>query len=214
MVSDDPETFADLDGHCPGGGAPGCVLQVREVAIRFASDPIGFAKSFVTGAYKQLTQNASTNWGFTPSRSSAPANDVERAGGAAFNGGVTAAAVLLPVVTGGEEPGETFMGPKEGSSGGPGAGKDFTPSTKQNVVDENAAANGGTAKCVYCGTKVTNEPGPDKVNIDHAQAKANGGNNTQPNGQVTCAYCNQSKGTAPAPRTPKVKPQEQNQNHQ
>ena len=32
---------------------------------------------------------------------------------------------------------------------------------------------GGPARCVYCGVKVSNESGPNKVNIDHAQAKAN-----------------------------------------
>src|SRR5438874_6163740 len=117
------------------------------------------------------------------------------------------AAVVLPLVTGGEgeEPGGSFMGPKEGNSGGEGAGQPFGPATKQGAVDENAAANGGTARCVFCGEKVSNEPGPNKVNIDHAKAKSNGGNNTLKNAQVTCQYCNQSKGTAPAPKTPKPK---------
>src|SRR5207249_8143275 len=99
--------------------------------------------------------------------------------------------------------GGTFMGPKEGSSGSPGAGKNFSPATQQEIVNENATANGGSAHCVFCGEKVSNEAGPNKVNIDHAQAKANNGNNTQANGQVTCQYCNQSKGTSPAPKNPK-----------
>ena len=123
----------------------------------------------------------------------------------ALQAGGAAAAVVLPFVTGGEEeaPGGSFMGPKEGSSGGPGAGKAFSPATQQEAVNENTAANGGPARCVYCGTKVTNESGPDKVNIDHAQARANGGNNTLKNAQVTCQFCNQSKGAGPAPKNPK-----------
>jgi hypothetical protein len=166
---------------------------------------VGFVKSFLWGAVKQETSNIRENFGMKPEPMLSPSNDVERAGGSALNTSVEAAAVVLPLVVGGEgeEPGGSFTGPKEGSSGGPGAGKDFSPATKQAAVDENAAANGGSARCVYCGDKPTNEPGPNKVNIDHKDAKANGGNNTLPNAQVTCQYCNQSKGTSPAPKNPK-----------
>jgi len=144
----------------------------------------------------------------TPAPELQPSNDVERAGAGLTSAAQTEAAVVLPLVTGGEgeEPVGSFMGPKEGSSGGPGARKDFSPATKQDIVNGNATANGGSARCVYCGDKVSNEPGPNKVNIDHAQAKANGGNNTEINGQVTCQYCNQSKGTSPAPKNPKPRP--------
>jgi 5-methylcytosine-specific restriction endonuclease McrA len=95
------------------------------------------------------------------------------------------------------------MAPKEGSAGGPGAGADFSPAVKQAAVDENAAANGGAAHCTFCGGKVSNDPGPDKVNIDHAIAKAKGGNNSLGNAQVTCQFCNQSKGANPWPKSPK-----------
>src|SRR5713101_7781578 len=43
MVSDDPESFADLDGH----GGPGDALLNVEVLNRFADNPGGFVKSFV-----------------------------------------------------------------------------------------------------------------------------------------------------------------------
>ena len=66
--------------------------------------------------------------------------------------------------------------------------------------EENASANGGSARCVYCGEKVSNEPGPNQTNIDHVQPRANSGNSSLNNAQVTCRYCNQSKGTGPAPR--------------
>lgn len=115
------------------------------------------------------------------------------------------AAVVLPLVTGGggDEPGGSFMGPKEGSSGGEGAGKPSSPATQQLAVGENTNANGGVARCAFCGQKVTNEPGPNKVNIDHGIARAKGGNNALENANVSCAYCNQSKGTGPEPKSPK-----------
>ena len=106
------------------------------------------------------------------------------------------------------------MSPKEGSSGGEGAGQPFSPGTKQAAVDENAAANGGSARCVYCGEKVSNESGPNKVNIDHVDAKSKDGNNTLKNAQVTCQRCNQSKGAGEAPKTPKPKPNNQRPNSQ
>jgi RHS repeat-associated protein len=94
------------------------------------------------------------------------------------------------------------LGPKEGVSGGPGAGKDFGVKTKGQAVEENKAANNGQAKCVFCGEDVGS--GTDnKINIDHAKAKANGGANGLNNANVTCAYCNQSKGTSDAPKNPK-----------
>lgn len=40
---------------------------------------------------------------------------------------------------------------KPGTSGGDRAGKDFTPKGKQEVINENAAANGGQTKCEQCG---------------------------------------------------------------
>ena len=100
-------------------------------------------------------------------------------------------------------PGPDGMAPKKGSSGGPGEGKDFSDKTKAQGLQENKDANGGTAKCVFCGTEPTNASGPDQLNFDHATSKAAGGNNELDNLNVTCRYCNQSKGTGPEPKTPK-----------
>jgi RHS repeat-associated protein len=97
---------------------------------------------------------------------------------------------------------KSAMSPKEGEIGGPGAGKDFPDKTKQEAVAENQAANGGQAKCVFCTEDVG--PGTDnKINIDHAKAKAKRGNNSLNNANVTCEYCNKSKGTGDAPKNPK-----------
>ena len=173
----------------------------------FADHPGEFVKAFVWGAVKQELSTVRENLGLKPASELQPSNDVERAGAGLTTAAQTEAAVVLPLVTDGEgeEPGGSFMGPKEGSSGGPGAGKTFDPATQQAAVNENAAANGGTARCVFCGDKVSNEAGQNKVNIDHANARAKAGNNTLNNAQVTCQYCNQSKGTGPAPKNPKVK---------
>jgi RHS repeat-associated protein len=97
------------------------------------------------------------------------------------------------------------LGPKEGATGGPGAGRDFSGKTKGQAVQENQAANGGKAKCVFCGEDVGSGTG-NKTNIDHAKAKANSGTNGLNNANVTCEYCNKSKGTGDAPKNPKPCP--------
>jgi RHS repeat-associated protein len=82
-----------------------------------------------------------------------------------------------------DEPG----GPKRGSSGGPGAGKRFDKKTAE------AARAESDNKCVFCGTETTRTPGPDQSNIDHADPKSRGGNNTLKNAQNTCRTCNLKK---------------------
>jgi RHS repeat-associated protein len=208
MVSDDPESFADLEGHCDFNS--GCALELLRAVQNFADHPGEYIKAAVWGAVKQQLADTREALALKPAPELEPKNDVERLGAGLVGASKETAAVVLPIVDGAggllDGPGLSFKGPKEGSSGGPGAGKDFSPATKQAAVDQNAAANGGSARCVYCGDKPTNKPGPNKVNIDHKDAKANGGNNTLANADVTCQYCNQSKGTAPAPKTPKPRP--------
>lgn len=76
-------------------------------------------------------------------------------------------------------------GPKTGSAGGPGAGKPFSKSVKNEAKTQ---ANG---KCVLCGDKTDTGPRGKKGNTDHAIPKSKGGNNTIDNAQHTCANCNQ-----------------------
>ena len=74
--------------------------------------------------------------------------------------------------------------------------------TSAAALDENEAANGGQAKCVFCGEPVG--PGTkNKINYDHSQSKAKGGTNGLNNTNVACEYCNKSKGTGTAPKNPK-----------
>lgn len=77
---------------------------------------------------------------------------------------------------------------KVGESGGPGAGKAFTPAVKD-------AAKAESANCVFCTKATTKEAGPLQSNIDHAIPKSRGGNNTINNAQNTCRTCNLTKGT-------------------
>jgi hypothetical protein len=78
--------------------------------------------------------------------------------------------------------------PKPGSRGGPGAGKSFP----QSVKDQARSESGN--KCVFCGKSTTRESGPTQSNIDHSIPKSQGGNNTIQNAQNTCRTCNLQKG--------------------
>jgi 5-methylcytosine-specific restriction endonuclease McrA len=97
---------------------------------------------------------------------------------------------------------EEGMQPKQGEKGGPGAGKDIPDKTKAAALEENKAANGGQAKCVFCGEPVGERTG-NKINYDHAEPKSQGGNNSLNNVNVACEYCNKSKGTGTEPKNPK-----------
>jgi RHS repeat-associated protein len=80
---------------------------------------------------------------------------------------------------------------KQGSSGGPTAGKRFPKS-----VGDAARAEDPSATCVFC-----RRPGTG-TEVDHAIAKSKGGNATLDNAQLSCRHCNASKGTGDFPKTP------------
>ena len=77
---------------------------------------------------------------------------------------------------------------KQGSAGGPGAGKSFSKSTKDRAREQ--ADN----KCVFCGVETDRKPGPNQSHIDHSISKVNGGNNSLENAQNSCRTCNLAKG--------------------
>jgi len=79
---------------------------------------------------------------------------------------------------------------KEGSAGGPGAGKRYIPETVKQAELERT--NG---RCVFCDIDTTTEPGPNQLNFDHSIPVKKSGNNTIENVQTTCRTCNLSKGT-------------------
>ena len=78
--------------------------------------------------------------------------------------------------------------PKKGSKGGPGAGKEFSKSTKDKVRQESENT------CVFCGDKTTRQPGPKQSHLDHAIPKVRDGNNSIQNAQNSCRTCNLEKG--------------------
>src|SRR2546425_2524123 len=137
-VKNNPVSLTDPDGHCDRG-SPGCALQLVQAIQNFADHPGEYVKAFVLGAVKQELSTVRDNLGLKPAPELNPSNDVERAGAALTTAGQTTAAVVLPLVTGGEGegPGGAFMGPKEGESGGPGAGKPFSPATQESAGGEN-----------------------------------------------------------------------------
>jgi RHS repeat-associated protein len=220
MVSDNPETFADLDGHCcdlsdvinfvtgaanayGSDNLGGVGRQQQDTSAGRFGQAVGDAIATFDGAEKMVT-------GGSVVAASVPA---DATGAGALVGVPAAAAGLVVAGQGTIEAGtgagnllKSALGPKAGESGGPGAGKDFTDKTKQQAIQENKTANGGEAKCVYCGEKVGEGTG-NKTNIDHSKAKANGGTNGLNNANVTCEYCNKSKGTGDAPKNPKQPPQ-------
>ena len=102
----------------------------------------------------------------------------------------------------------SMLGPKEGVSGGPGGGKRVNDKTKGAALDENKAANGGEAKCAFCGDPVGEGTG-NKINYDHANPKSQNGSGTDVgNVNVACEYCNKSKGTGTEPKNPKYPDQQ------
>jgi RHS repeat-associated protein len=80
---------------------------------------------------------------------------------------------------------------KPGSSGGPTAGRRFSPSVKEAAKAENPAKT-----CVYCNREGTG------TQVDHAIPKKDGGNATLDNAQMACPSCNSSKGAGEFPKYP------------
>ncbi len=97
-----------------------------------------------------------------------------------------------------------------GSFGGARAGKTFTRGGRQDVVNDNAAKNGGTNVCENCGQPTVPAqqsqsgvtPPGNETNVDHIHPRAQGGDGAPSNGQVLCRTCNGVKSDSlPAVRT-------------
>jgi hypothetical protein len=79
---------------------------------------------------------------------------------------------------------------KPGSSGGPSAGQRFPSSVRQQALSDNPNT------CVYCRMETSNPQ------VDHAIPRVRGGNAGIDNAQVTCSWCNASKGARDYPVNP------------
>jgi len=91
---------------------------------------------------------------------------------------------------GASESGEIFPPIKVGSAGGPTAGQRFPQSVRDQVFAENP-----NRYCVFCRQ-------PTGSQVDHAIASSRGGNATIDNAQLTCSFCNPSKGAGQFPKNP------------
>jgi len=89
-----------------------------------------------------------------------------------------------------------------GGWGGPRAGKPFTSTGKQVVINRNAALNEGQSTCVSCGRPTVPAtqsqsgvtPAGDETRVDHIWPQSKLGNgDPETNGQVLCFDCNAEK---------------------
>lgn len=213
-VRNNPSTSLDPDGHCclselinfgvgllnayASDNFAGAGRQQQTTTAGRAGAAVGDTIAAIEGTGKAFEGTAATV-------ALAPADATPAAAVAVPVQAATAAVAAQGAVEGTTAAVHLFksaFGPKEGESGGPGAGKKIDDKTKGQALNENKEANGGQAKCVFCGESV-GEGTNNKINYDHAQAKANGGNNSLNNTNVTCEYCNKSKGTGSEPKNPK-----------
>jgi RHS repeat-associated protein len=94
------------------------------------------------------------------------------------------------------------MAEKKGTSGGPRAGKPFTPKDKAEIKAENAAAHGGQTTCETCGQSTVPgqkheagvTPPGNETHVDHIIAQSQDGDGSKSNGRVLCRDCNLKKG--------------------
>jgi RHS repeat-associated protein len=210
-VKNNPTTTRDPDGHCCDdvlnflGGAANAygsdnLLGAGRVDQSTAAGKIGAA----VGDFAATAQGAGEalfGGGVEVGGIALDATGVGAVAGVPAN--VAGAALMVhggaTAETGFSNLFKSGMAPKEGETGGPGSGKSIGDKTKAQALEENKAANGGQAKCVFCNEPV-GEGTTNKINFDHAKAKANNGNNSLNNTNVACEYCNKSKGTGRVPK--------------
>ena len=80
-------------------------------------------------------------------------------------------------------------------------GKAFRPQDKREVIDANRQKYGGKTRCEFCGVETSPAqksrrgvtPPTNETQVDHIQARANGGSGTPDNAQVLCRTCNRKK---------------------
>ncbi len=180
-----PTTRVDADGHWPQLLSPQAVEEIAHLVEQGTKEGAKMiAESAVTGTRVVTNTVGVVVFVVFASQKTAPPDKDEMhphtatGGNGARNGGTKGTTT---------SPGPDGM--KNGSSNPDGAGKPFNQTTK-----DGARAESGN-KCVFCGNDTTREPGPDQSNIDHADARSRGGDNSSANAQNTCRTCNQDKGT-------------------
>ncbi len=183
---------------------------------------------FVTGVGRGITSSITIGASGAPQESDSLLNRAGQgvgtvltslAGRAAIGSGIVitggsgglAAEVGVPVVVAGAEAmvGSTVNAVRiattpmqRNSTSSDRAGKEFTKTGKETVVEQNKAQNNGQTKCNNCGAETV--PGQqskkgvakpsNETQVDHIRPKSRGGQGRPDNGQVLCRKCNQAKG--------------------
>jgi len=199
MVADDPESFADLDGHC-------C-----EDALDFGKEVFEGptpAEKFVGGAIiaAAVIGTVATNWEAVKDAAGKvgdflEANPMED----------TQMAPVNAVFKLAEQQKNSGTQTTPGGEAGSRPGQDFTPAGKK-VID---ARDGD--KCQSCGRDVSsqqNKPGkptrPDQRQRHHKKPKKDGGSGTPENGETLCPGCHKDKhnntNPPPPPQPPPATP--------
>ncbi|HXP68610.1 MAG TPA: RHS repeat-associated core domain-containing protein [Candidatus Dormibacteraeota bacterium] len=221
MVSDNPETFADLDGHdcCDIWDA---INFVMGLANAYGSDNLG-------GAGRQQQDTTAGKVGAAVGDAVATVEGGEKA--------VTGTAGAI-VGTGADATGEGAIvgvplqvastalagqGILEGSTGGVNLIKDIvsspmesrrvgdlTPNEKKAIDQKNADENGGQNKCTECGRdvqKVQNQKGQtppeNQLQRHHDPPLSKGGNSKSPKNRIVCRACHRKIHTPNEPKKPK-----------
>lgn len=172
-VRSNPAMLSDPTGQCPF-----CAAIVAGAIVGVATGYV-LEETIGDGCYTwaDAGRDAAIGAAFGPlGKAISLADDAARAG----------AGVVAAKVRGAPKPSPI----KPGASGGPTAGKDFSKAVKDQAKKENASG-----KCVYCRQNPATQ-------VDHAIAKARGGNATLENAQGTCPHCNASKGSRDYPVNP------------
>jgi RHS repeat-associated protein len=217
MVADDPESFADLDGHDDCCSFWQVVNFLAGAANAYGSDNLA-------GAGRQQQTTTEGKIGAAAGDTVAAVQGVVEvvAGGGGEAGGVALDATGVGAVVGvplnvasavviahgattategvahlGAAAGDAINGAMESRRT-----NDFTSSGKKTIDADNAAKNGGKNVCENCGTET--QPGkksekgvrpPDNERQrDHIKPASQGGtNDPKTNGQVLCRKCNLDK---------------------
>jgi len=210
-----PTTQIDADGHCC---APYEIADKVDAWIDMsvkatqdkatAMNPVAaFGNTFVTGSAGDVVKGFTSllrlgqSVGSLPENSSTTDKIIAGAEEGGRVGGIILAVVGVSGAKGAPEAPKGADTPKAGTSGGPRAGKDFTPNGKAEVKTENAAKNGGQTVCEGCGQRTVPgqqsqkgvTPPGNETHVDHIIAKSKGGDGSPSNGQVLCRTCNLEK---------------------
>jgi len=204
FVRDNPESFADLDGH----GPPNCSGTPDHPAPAVAANasPANNNCHNATPPSPSTQQKQAEQCAQTGCKDGSWWDAQRKADLVKFAADALAfASLLIPearpeAAALEEEAGELGAaaeaaeaqsgGAVEGSSGGPNAGKRFSDADRREDAGK---------PCTYCKRETTEEPGhPNSRQTDHIYPRSRGGNDSPENRAPACAQCNQSKGA----RTP------------